>query len=474
MWLSRAVHLVLGAVLLFGGAAVPPASGEPTLPADQHSARIPDDQPLPGYTVDNPTLAPVTVAGRPSRVLRGVHGHAGYTIEVPPTWNGRLLLWAHGYRGEGKVLRVDPPGYGLRQQLLDEGYAWAASSYSDNGYDVRSGVLTTHDLATLFARLVDPPSRVFLAGVSMGGHVVVRSMEQYPGFYAGALPICGALGDRALFDYFLDYQVVAQALAGVRAYPVPPDYLTAVVPRIEQALGLTGLTPTGPDPVNDRGAELRAVVTNRTGGPRPGADVAFAYWKDFLFRIGASPQGDGRGSGPDQVATNVGTSYSPGTPVDLNAAVQRVVPADPLARFLPTLTTVPQVFGTPTAPVLSLHGLGDEFVPFAMEQVYAAAVGRHGRGYLLAQRAIRTVDHCEFDHREVGTAWRDLVRWVDTGQRPAGDVVDDPAVVAAPDYGCQFSDPEAYRNPPRGSTRRLLPPCPPPAPVAPVNGRPVQ
>jgi hypothetical protein len=460
---SGGAFLVLGAVLLVCGSMLAPASGEPTLPADGPSAGILDDQPLPGYTVDNPALSPAKVGGRSTRVLQGVHAHAGYAVEVPPAWNGQLMMWAHGYRGEGRALRVETPGFGLRQRLLNEGFAWASSSYADNGYDVRSGVLTTRDLAGLFAQLVGPPKRVFLAGASMGGHVIARSLEQYPHFYAGALPLCGVLGDRALFDYFLDYQVVAQALAGVRAYPTPPDYLTAVVPRIQQALGLNGLTPTHPDLVNERGAELRAIVTNRTGGPRPGADAAFAYWKNFLFGIGASVQGSGRGRGPDQVATNLGTVYQPDAPVDVNATVQRVAPADPLARFLPALTAVPQVSGTPTAPVLSLHGLDDEFVPFAMEQDYAAAVARHGRGDLLAQRAIRTVNHCEFDAREVGTAWDDLVRWVDTGRRPAADVVDDPVAVAAPDYGCRFSDPAAYREPPKGSTRRLLPPCPAPA-----------
>ena len=50
----------------------------------------------------------------------------------------------------------------------------------------------------------------------MGGYVIGRSLEQYPGFYAGALPMCGVLGDQTLFDFFLDYNLVAQDLAGVR------------------------------------------------------------------------------------------------------------------------------------------------------------------------------------------------------------------------------------------------------------------
>lgn len=60
-------------------------------------------------------------------MLQGVHGHAAYDIEVPTEWNGKLALWAHGYRGQGKVLTVDPPGYGLRQRMLDQGFVWAAS-----------------------------------------------------------------------------------------------------------------------------------------------------------------------------------------------------------------------------------------------------------------------------------------------------------------------------------------------------------
>ncbi|NUP04228.1 MAG: hypothetical protein HOW59_40505, partial [Nonomuraea sp.] len=152
---------------------------------------VPGDQPLPGYTVDNPPLAPATVDGRPSRVLQGVRAHAAYVIEVPPRWNGDLVMWAHGYRGATRVLTVEPPGFGLRQRLLDQGYAWAASSYYANDYDVRAGVLSTRDLAGHVARTVGEPRRTYIAGASMGGHVTVRSIEQYPGFYDAALPMCG-------------------------------------------------------------------------------------------------------------------------------------------------------------------------------------------------------------------------------------------------------------------------------------------
>ncbi|MFI7613484.1 hypothetical protein ACIBP6_19870 [Nonomuraea terrae] len=409
------------------------------------------DRPLPGYTVDNPPLEPALVNGRPSRVLQGVHEHAAYVIEVPPRWNGDLLMWAHGFRGATRVLTVDPPGYGLRRRLLDQGYAWAASSYYANDYDVRAGVLSTRDLADHFRRVVGKPQRTYLAGVSMGGHVAVRSIEQYPGRYDAALPMCGVLGDHELFDFFLDFHLAAQDLADVPAYPFPADYATGAVPRIQQRLGLSG-TGTG----NELGAQFRDIVVNLSGGERPGAQAAFAYWKDYLFGL-AGPDGGGTlAQQPGRVATNAGTDYEPDSPVDVDASVRRVPPVDPVARRTQRLTEVPAVTGRINVPVLSLHNLGDAFVPFSMEQHYRADVARHGRGELLVQRAIRTVGHCEFSDAEVAAAWDDLVRWERGGRRPAGDDVRDPATVADPRYGCRFTDRNAY---PEG-TRRMFAACP--------------
>jgi pimeloyl-ACP methyl ester carboxylesterase len=445
---TRLVVSLLGLVLVAGGA---PALAEP------EGRGVPGDQPLPGYTVNNPPLTPEIIGGQPTKVLQGIHRHAAYTIEVPAKWNGRLAMWAHGFRGNGTVLTVDPPSFGLRNQMLGQGYAWAASSYYANAYDVRAGVTSTYDLAQHFSRLVAKPKQILIAGVSMGGHIIGRSLEQYPGFYDGALPMCGVLGDHELFDFFIDYHLVAQALSDIRAYPQPADYFTTVVPRIQAKLGLTNLTPGGPDTVTAHGAQFRAVVTERTGGPRPGAVPAFAFWKDFLFGLGAPvPEGSPLALDPGRVATNLDTRYSPNSPVDLNRTVQRVAPRDWLSRLTPALTAVPKIAGRPTAPVLSLHGLGDLFVPFSMEQEYRADVVRNGRAKSLVQRAIRTVGHCEFSPAEAGTAWNDLVTWVDHGKKPAGDVIDDRAVVAAPGYGCRFTDATAYTGP---GTRKLFPAC---------------
>ncbi|WP_219418614.1 hypothetical protein [Pseudonocardia nigra] len=434
--------------------------GAPTAAA----AGPPGDEALPGYTIVLPELAPLEVDGAPTRVITGVSGSAGYAIEVPPHWNGELVMWAHGFRGNGAELTVDPPAYGLRERFVEQGYAWAASSYDRNGYDIASGVRSTRELAKEFGRLVDKPSRVYLAGVSMGGHITARSLEEYPSFYAGALPMCGVLGDHDLFDYFLDYQLAAEALSGVRAYPPGPDYAETVLPQIYAGLGLAPNDPTISTPA---GQQLRAATVLDSGGVRPGADASFGFWKDFLFTL-AIPSDEptpveGVAADPGLVAGNIGTDYEPDKPVALDEVVQRVEPVEEQIRESRSLTPVAQVIGRPKAPVLSLHNLGDLFVPFAMEQIYAAEVAEAGRSELLLQRAIRTTGHCEFSPVEAGTAWDDLVRWVEDGERPAGDEVLDPKIVADPAYGCRFSDAAAYAAAgpvSEDDTRRLFEPCP--------------
>jgi hypothetical protein len=116
---------------------------------------------------------------------------------------------------------------------------------------------------------------------------------------------------------------------------------------------------------------------------------------------------------------------------------------------------VPVVNGDITIPVLTLHTLGDLFVPFSMEQFYARRVAAHGASGLLVQRAIRDFGHCAFAPEEIVTGFVDLVNWVEHGVKPAGDDLLDPAVVAAPDFGCGFTSQDRAYPPPLS-----IPACP--------------
>jgi hypothetical protein len=100
--------------------------------------------------------------------------------------------------------------------------------------------------------------------------------------------------------------------------------------------------------------------------------------------------------------------------------------------------------------MVSLHTLGDLFVPFHMEQEYARRVAAKGNARWLVQRATRDVGHCAFTGPELVQTFTALVQWVDGGLKPAGDDVLDPAAVAHPDFGCTYTDkasPRLWDNP---------------------------
>lgn len=384
----------------------------------------------PTYFVDETKLPFAALPGATTTRYWGVHDGAGYRIEVPQQWNGELVLYAHGYRGTGPELTVDNPS--IRAYLVAHGFAWAASSYSTNGYDVKQGVKDTHALGAFFTGLVANPTRTYIMGHSMGGHITGVAIEQYRNAYAGALPMCGVMGDRALFDYFLDFHLVAQALTGIQvAFPFPDNYQTAIVPQIKAALlGNPALMQ-----------QLKAAMKYRSGGERPLYDsVAFASWFNFLFTLGGGDPTLGVAPGP--VAGNMGTVYQlDGDPalspdeVKLNASVQRVA-TSPQGAQPNGLANIPPIAGEMTIPVVTLHTLGDLFVPLSMEQIYAK---RAGQSDLLVARAIRDVGHCGFTVAEQERAFADLVAWVEQGIKPAGDAILDPVAVANPAFGCQFT-----------------------------------
>src|SRR3989442_9395198 len=163
--------------------------------------------------------------------------------------------------------------------------------------------MDTHALSELFNGLVGHPRRTYFTGHSMGGHITGVAIEQYPQAYVAALPMCGVMGDDELFDYFLDFNLVAQALAGVPAqFPFPADYQTAVVPVVKAALGAPY-----PAVLNAQGLALAGVTQNISGGPRPAFATSFLVWGNFLFTVGVT--GGDIGVAPRNAPDNSDTGY---------------------------------------------------------------------------------------------------------------------------------------------------------------------
>jgi hypothetical protein len=136
--------------------------------------------PPPAYFVDESKLPFDALPGTSTTRYWGVHGGAGYRVEVPDNWNGDLVLYAHGFRGTGLELTVSNPR--IRQFLVANGYAWAASSYRTNGYDVRQGVKDTHALGQFFNGLVGNPRRTYFTIKPAGDDILTPAAVAAPTF----------------------------------------------------------------------------------------------------------------------------------------------------------------------------------------------------------------------------------------------------------------------------------------------------
>jgi pimeloyl-ACP methyl ester carboxylesterase len=465
-----AVALACGAAFIIGPATAGPAeaAGCPTTPSTVVSGvQIVD----PACVFNSgATFGPIANSEHQmSHVWTGIASDgAAYRIEVPPDWNGRtLVMFAHGFRGTGNVVWVDQPQ--LRQYFVDNGVAWAASSYARNGYDPGDGVVDTHDLLQQFPSITghDAPQQVIMTGLSMGGEITTAEIEAYKGDFAGAMPYCGVLAGNDLFNYYLGANVTAAALTNTTiSYPTTAAagqaYAGAYDRAVLSELPALGIN-TGGQPFTTNltatGTLWADTVEQLSGGTRPGFQSALDFWNSFgfapltnipfLFGLYPGLNGGTLGFADGSVAGNEGTTYrfsdNPGVmrqqEMALNSAVLRVpVTATTSADNL-TSAELPIIHGDPGIPVLSIHGIGDLFVPFSMDQRYNQMMIANGEGNLFVGRAIREVTHCGYSNSELSAGFSALVNWIDTGTRPAGDNILAPGDVSSPLFGCRFTDP---------------------------------
>ena len=452
-------------------------AGAPTRPHDQRHFSV-DEAQLPFAAVEH--------SGAVTDRWWGVENGAGYRLEVPRNWNGRLVMYAHGYRGAGEVLTPASPHF--RRELVEAGYAWAASTYRANDYDVRAGIEDTNALALAFTRIaagngreLQSPSRIYIVGHSMGGHIAAAAVEaetlaraHNKVHYAGSMPMCGVLGDLELYDYFVAYSLAAEQLSGVGPVAFPAVDWAERAPRILATLFSsfpTEAAPTAPVVLRDTPAarELKAIVMNLSGGPRPIFEEGFARssngsaWSTFGLTRDA---GGILLHGPETTEHTLYRFTDAARPSPEELAFNRqIARARPEANANPLqpdgLRYVPPVTGEVHTPVLTLHNLGDLFVPFNMEQIYHRRVADHGNSRWLVQRAIRSPLHCDFTAAEESTAFSALVAWVEDGKKPAGDDVMTKAVVASPAYGCAFTDNRTGpEDPGEAEVRAAMPACP--------------
>ncbi len=366
----------------------------------------------------------------------GVINGAEYAMFVPPAWNGRLILYAHGFVDPDAAIAlpdaapadVAPWVVQLRETLLSAGYAVAYSSYAENGWAVKDGAARTHELRDLFSSRFGAPTHVYVMGRSLGGLITVFLAENFPGAYQGALALCGPLGGgrletdyignvRVLFDHFFPGVIPGDVLhVPEMEYsadsPVVKAIVAAILANPQKAVALASVDQIKL-PYTTLGQLVLSIV-------RPiGYNIRGT--NDLLARTGGqSPFG------------NVGVWYTRLEVVDpfVNAGVGRFAAQAGGLRFL---SDYYQTRGTLAIPLLTLHTTLDPDVPFFHERAYAKIVAAARTSKWLAQQSVQRYGHCNVTPAEVATTLSRLVSWAENGVKPAsGDVTLDLAI-SSPD-----------------------------------------
>jgi pimeloyl-ACP methyl ester carboxylesterase len=123
---------------------------------------------------------------------------APFRIIVPAAWNGKLIVFAHGYDdkadhpGEVEVRGPFQGGTGpTLATLLGQGWAVAGTAYKDNGWVVKDGLEDVVALASQFTDTIASPARTYLWGFSMGSVVTLETAERNGGAFDGYIAACG-------------------------------------------------------------------------------------------------------------------------------------------------------------------------------------------------------------------------------------------------------------------------------------------
>jgi len=383
--------------------------------------------------------------------VAGVDTHgAFYLIAVPANYNGRLVLWDHGYT-------LSPPAplgaadLGVGLAALTQGFAAAASSFRPDaiglsGWQVRDAAADTENLRQRFVQLEGRPVKTYIVGASEGGLIVAETIERFARDeegrlnYDGALPLCGAVagGDANWcggFDLRAVYQFYCQNLPrdSEMQYPLyfglaPNNTLTAldVAARVNECTGVP-ITPQSPPPTAQQARNLANIL----GVAKIPESFLIIDMRFATFGLQELTLVRTNGLNP---VTNLGVKYS-GSDDDaaLNAGVYR---AGFNREAIEWLNRAYNPTGDVEIPTVTMHTIGDGLVIVENEHEYREEFSEEHDGRKLFQIYTNAGGHCEFSRSELTAAFEALVNWVEKKQRPTKEGV----IAACAQFQTVFGD----------------------------------
>ncbi len=342
---------------------------------------------------------------------------AYYRICMPPpgTWNGDLVVYAHGYVAYNKPITIPedqlqlPGGVSLPGLINGLGFAFATTSYRMNGLAIETGVADLVDVVGVFSMTHGVPTHTLVTGVSEGGLITALAIEQRSDVFAGGLATCGPIGDfkqqinyfgdfRVLFDYFFPGVIPGSPISIPQSLIDDwPHYYTATIQPIvfapTSAISLNQLLQVSHAPY------ISGLITTVDTSILDALSYNVMATNDAVQKLSGQPFDN-----HDRVYAGSNNDTL------LNQHVQRIT-AD--AAALQQIDLHYQTTGVLSVPLVTLHTVLDQQVPYWHEALYRGKVIRtDSLAVHQARIGSNPYGHCNFTSADALGAFGQMVTMV--------------------------------------------------------------
>lgn len=350
--------------------------------------------------------------------ITGEKQGAFFTITVPDAWNGDLVIYSHGFsfNAPGPEPDLGP----LAPLMLAQGYAIAASSYSQCCWALFTTQQDTNRLYGLFVDNFGVPDEVIFHGFSLGGIVSAQGVEKLDeANVVGAYPLCGALSGSRSWDGAIDLRLIYDAICdGVPGATIPgpetglpapghPNYPFSLLGSVFAANACFGqlLPPVARTPAQQARLDTFLSVAQipesfvSTDIPFASHGVSNIVWEPAKL--------DG-----EQAMSNIGVTYSDPT---VDATIKRVAPDMKARKRLERYFTPKGEVGD--AKIVSIHTDKDGLVIVENESEYQSVVPASNLTVGVVVESAPS--HCAFTEAELVGGWEALRGWLAGGPQPS-------------------------------------------------------
>jgi pimeloyl-ACP methyl ester carboxylesterase len=333
-----------------------------------------------------------------------------YRICMPAAseYNGSLVVWAHGFQHTGTPVGIPEDQLCIGTFCIPEiinalGFGFATNSYSKTGMAIVQGKDDIIDLVNVYSAQKGAPQRVYLVGASEGGIITALALEQRPDLFSAGLAACGPIGSfRMQINYFGDARATFQYFfPGL--IPGDPFHPAPALAAAWDAYYESTVKPIVFAPVNRTRLDEWVRVARLPYDADNYLETVEQSVRDVLLYsvVDLTDAADTIGGFPfdNQRRWYTGSSND----LLLNVLVPRAA-ADPAA--LASMSASYETTGVLQRPLVTLHTLRDQQIPYVHEQLYALKT--LASGSFLTRHLNIPIDryeHCNFTPDEVLTAF---------------------------------------------------------------------